>query len=92
MNGEEVVILAGGVRSIGRIFALRFAAAGYRGVVADTNASGAEAVVAEITAGGGVATAVSTDVSKLESCRHMAEQSANRCGRSTRPIGPGSSL
>jgi len=67
----RVVIVTGGAQGIGRAFARRFAADGYRVVVADTNAAKARDVVAEIADAGGVASAVVADVSSEADCTQM---------------------
>ncbi|OHZ01653.1 dehydrogenase [Salinicola sp. MIT1003] len=60
---QRVVIITGGAQGIGRAYALEFAAAGARVVVADLNSDKAAAVAAEITASGGQALGLAVDVS-----------------------------
>jgi NAD(P)-dependent dehydrogenase (short-subunit alcohol dehydrogenase family) len=59
---DEVVLVSGAGRGIGRGHALLFAARGAHVVVNDVDRDEADAVVAEIVAGGGIATAVAGDV------------------------------
>jgi NAD(P)-dependent dehydrogenase (short-subunit alcohol dehydrogenase family) len=60
---DEVAIVTGGSRGIGRAAALKLAAGGYRVCVGfASNAEAADKVVAKIAAGGGKATAVKCDV------------------------------
>jgi NAD(P)-dependent dehydrogenase (short-subunit alcohol dehydrogenase family) len=65
LDGKVAVITGAGGRgnSIGRAYALGFADAGARVMVADLNGDGAQAVAEEIVAGGGEAVAVQVDVS-----------------------------
>jgi NAD(P)-dependent dehydrogenase (short-subunit alcohol dehydrogenase family) len=60
--GKSVIVTGGGA-GIGRATALRFAAEGARIVVADIDATGAQAAVEEITAAGGTAVAAVGDLS-----------------------------
>jgi 3-oxoacyl-[acyl-carrier protein] reductase len=69
---KRVVIVTGGAQGIGRAFALRFAADGYRVVIADTNDDRASGVRAEIIATGSEATTVSADVSMEAGCERIA--------------------
>src|SRR5438309_172132 len=60
---DKVVVVTGGASGIGRALCNRFAREGARGVVvADLDGAGAATVADAISAGGGTALAVSTDV------------------------------
>lgn len=72
---KRVVIVTGGAQGIGRAFALRFAADGYRVVIADTNDARANGVCAEIASAGGEATPVAADVSGESDCNRIANAS-----------------
>ncbi|MET7338667.1 SDR family NAD(P)-dependent oxidoreductase [Nonomuraea sp. NPDC005650] len=67
----KVAIVTGGASGIGRATALLFAREGARVVVADIDAAGAGATVAQIAAEAGEAIAVQADVSDPEDCRRV---------------------
>ncbi len=69
-NAAAVVTGAGS--GIGRAFALELARRGGRVVCSDINPQGARETVALIEAGGGVATAVQTDVAQLDQVESLA--------------------
>lgn len=71
---KRVVIVTGGAQGIGRAFALRFTADGYRVVIADSNEARDNGVCAEIRAVGGDATPVTTDVSVEFDCNRVARE------------------
>jgi NAD(P)-dependent dehydrogenase (short-subunit alcohol dehydrogenase family) len=72
----QVALITGAAGGLGRAFALAFAAAGARVVLADRNADGAGAVAAEVAAQGGLALAVAADVASAASMVTLAEQAA----------------
>lgn len=80
-HAERVVIVTGGGRGIGRAYALRFAAAGYRVAIADVDGGSAGKVRGEIEAAGGVALALATDVSDAAACERMAAATQAAFGR-----------
>ncbi len=64
-------IVTGAGSGLGRAAALQFASIGARVVVADVNVEAGEAVVAEITAAGGSAVFVATDVTDPTACESL---------------------
>jgi NAD(P)-dependent dehydrogenase (short-subunit alcohol dehydrogenase family) len=77
----KVAVITGGARGIGGATAIRYAAEGARVVIADFREDDAHDTVNEITAHGGKATFVSTDVSDEASCKHMAAHAIATYGR-----------
>jgi NAD(P)-dependent dehydrogenase (short-subunit alcohol dehydrogenase family) len=76
---EKVAIITGGARGIGKAFTLRLAGEGARMVIADVlDGTG---VTQEITARGGEAIAVQTDMSQGESAEAMARAAIECFGR-----------
>ncbi|HEY0212438.1 MAG TPA: SDR family oxidoreductase [Paenirhodobacter sp.] len=78
---DRVVLITGGSQGIGRAYALAFAQEGAAVVIADINGPAAETVAAEITATGGRALAVTTDVSDEASTLAMAQAVLAAYGR-----------
>jgi meso-butanediol dehydrogenase/(S,S)-butanediol dehydrogenase/diacetyl reductase len=79
-NGKAGVVTGSG-SGIGRATAIGFARAGGGIVVADYNEDAAHKVVAEITAFGGHAAAIKSDVSQLEDIRKTIRFTHERFGR-----------
>jgi NAD(P)-dependent dehydrogenase (short-subunit alcohol dehydrogenase family) len=78
----KVVIVTGGASGIGRALSRRFAQEGARAVlVADLDAEGAAAVADEITASGGHAVAVSTDVAVEADVIALVERAVDTYGQ-----------
>ena len=75
LDDKVAVVTGAGGRgnSIGRAYALGFAAAGASVVVADLNGAGAQAVADEIVAGGGQAIGVQVDVADEASTLAMGQ-------------------
>jgi 3-oxoacyl-[acyl-carrier protein] reductase len=81
VSSGRVVIITGGGQGIGRAFAKGFAAHGAKVVIAEINDEKARAVAAEITAEGGSALSVRTDVSDPASVEAMAKAATDAFGR-----------
>src|SRR6266852_935088 len=64
---DQVALITGSGRGIGQAIACAFAAEGAQVVVADIDPDAASATVAAITAGGGTAMSVPTDVTSPDS-------------------------
>jgi 3-oxoacyl-[acyl-carrier protein] reductase len=77
---DQVVIVTGAARGLGRRYAERFAAEGAKVVVADLR-DDVTAAAAEITDGGATAIAVQVDVNDEAATRQMAEEAVARFGR-----------
>jgi 3-oxoacyl-[acyl-carrier protein] reductase len=77
---DQVVIVTGAARGLGRRYAERFAEEGAKVVVADLR-DDVTAAASEITDGGGVAIAVQVDVNDEVATRQMAEETVARFGR-----------
>jgi 3-oxoacyl-[acyl-carrier protein] reductase len=79
---EQVAIVTGASRGIGRATAIALAATGVKVVVNYSQSSGAaEAVVTEIEKNGGKAIALKADVSKTEEVDSLIEQTLKTFGR-----------
>lgn len=78
---DRVVLITGAGQGIGREYALQFAAAGARVVVAEINPDSAHRVVEEIEDAGGSALAAQSDVSSPSSVQDTVDLAVQRYGR-----------
>jgi len=78
---DQVAVVVGASSGIGRESALRLAERGAKVVVAARSEPGLLSLVAEITAHGGEATAVTCDVADHEQVRHLAAVAEQTYGR-----------
>ncbi|MDB5594258.1 MAG: Dehydrogenase [Hyphomicrobiales bacterium] len=76
----RVVIITGGAKGIGKVYAREFAAAGARVVAADIDGDAAAETAAQILAAGGEAIGVRTDVADEASTTAMAEATIAKFG------------
>jgi 3-oxoacyl-[acyl-carrier protein] reductase len=77
---DKVCIITGAGQGIGRAMAVHFATRGCRVVVAECNAASGLEVAAEISARGGTALAIETDVAKPSSVSDMVMQTQQAYG------------
>lgn len=77
----KVVLVTGGTSGIGRQTAIEFAAGGAKVVLAGRRLAQGEAVVAEITAAGGEAHFVQTDVTQEDQVKRLVAETVDRYGR-----------
>jgi len=77
---DKVVIVTGGAGGIGSAACRAIAAEGGKIVVADLDATAAESVAAEITANGGIATAVGVDVTDRSQVQAMVRTAVEAFG------------
>lgn len=77
----KIALVTGGAGGIGRATALAYAREGAKVAVVDINAAAAQAVAAEITAAGGEAIGIATDVARGDQVAAMVQQIVARYGR-----------
>lgn len=78
---DQVAIITGSGRGIGRAYALRFSREGAKLLLPDINLENAEKVAKEIMDSGGEATAIQVDVSNEAATQRMAEKALQLHGR-----------
>src|SRR4051794_19104047 len=76
----KVAVITGGASGIGKALAEAFAAEGMKLVLADIEGAALDKTVAEFPAAGHHATGVVTDVTDVESVRHLADAAYARFG------------
>jgi NAD(P)-dependent dehydrogenase (short-subunit alcohol dehydrogenase family) len=81
MLDGKVALITGGARGIGRETAALMSREGARVVVADLNADGLGETVAAINAGGGQATSVVCDVTRVADVERMVQATVSAYGR-----------
>jgi 3-oxoacyl-[acyl-carrier protein] reductase len=79
LSGRAVVITGGG-KGIGKVYAQEFAAAGARVLAADIDGAAAKAVAEEIAARGHEAVGIATDIASEDSTKAMAQTALDRFG------------
>ena len=77
---NKVAVVTGAASGMGKEIALLFAAEGAKVVVSDLNVEGAGKVVEEITAKGGTAVAVASNVAKEEDVQNLIDTAVNEYG------------
>ncbi|MGH8752235.1 MAG: SDR family NAD(P)-dependent oxidoreductase [Burkholderiales bacterium] len=78
---DKVAVVTGGASGMGRALCLELGRRGARVVVADINAEGAQDCAAQITAAGGTARAVHTDVARQEQVQALIDGTVSEHGR-----------
>lgn len=78
---DQVVIITGGSRGIGRAMAMAFAEAGAKVVVASRKQEGVDAVAAEIESQGGTVIAVAAHVGQEEAISALVERTVETFGK-----------
>jgi NAD(P)-dependent dehydrogenase (short-subunit alcohol dehydrogenase family) len=76
----KVAVITGAASGMGKAIAQLFAKEGAKVVVSDINVDGAQTVAAEITANGGIATAIKTNVAKQQDIDEVIDTAVNTYG------------
>ena len=76
----KVALITGGGSGIGRAAAALFAREGARVAVADRDADGGRKTVEQVRAAGGEATLIEADVSRVDDCRRMVDETVAAFG------------
>src|SRR5690349_9566979 len=77
---NRTVIITGGGKGIGKVYAREFARVGARVVAADIDGAAAQAVAAEATGGGGEALGLATDIADAAAVEALARATLERFG------------
>ncbi len=77
---DRTVLITGGGKGIGKVYAEQFALAGARVMVADIDAPAVEATVTAIEAAGGTASGITTDIADPQSVDAMVGATKERFG------------
>src|ERR1700686_2417654 len=77
---DRVVVITGGGKGIGKVYAREFARAGARVVAADSDGEAAKAVAAAIAAEGGEALGLATDIAGAAAVDAFARATLDRFG------------
>ncbi|MFN0069879.1 MAG: SDR family NAD(P)-dependent oxidoreductase [Chloroflexota bacterium] len=78
---EKVIIVTGGGKGLGRVYARGLAAEGAHVVIAEIDAEAGVKTAEEIRASDGDARAFATDVSRIESVQALVERTVDQLGR-----------
>src|SRR4051812_28946144 len=76
----QVVVITGGGKGLGKVYAQEFAKAGARVVAADIDGAAAQAVAAAIAAAGGEALGLATDIADTGAVDDFARATLERFG------------
>src|SRR5579864_6418554 len=78
---DRIVIVTGGARGIGKVYALELAKEGAKVVVSDILGEGAMQTASEIQKNGGTALGIRTDITLEHEANKLAEEAVKAFGR-----------
>ena len=78
---EKVAIITGSAQGIGKEMALSFSKEGAKVVIADLNLEKAEETVKEIKQQGGIAVAIKTDITDMDSIKNLVKETQECFGK-----------